>query len=255
LGLQTTKKERQIMNPITINSRYGAKRTIECIDHEKGIFKMYGQSHFTRGGEGMFDFEGGPMLEVGEQFYGFGTIAGLSTEWIMEDARCIAEDLDNTELGAVIYVSVDLNKKTILSFRRGENIELPKQDKSSIDSDLQCFINSFYPINEEDKMISPPDDIYLNISKMLADIATDDTVQCSKREDETRKILSNAKEEIKKLRHHIKIMSECRVTSSEMGMLQDKSSEMVKIWKAAEHKIHGDSDKVRKNGWGKGKDE
>ena len=34
-----------------------------------------------------------------------------------------------------------------------------------------------------------------------------------------------------------------------------KSSEMVKIWKAAEHKSHGDSDNVRKKGWGKGKDE
>lgn len=243
------------MNPIIINSRYGAKRTIECLDHEKGIFKMYGQSHFTRGAEDMFDFEGGPMLQVGEEFYGFGTIAGLSTEWIMEDARCIADNLDNTELGAVIYVSVDLNKKTILAFRRGENIELPKRSKASIDYDLECLINSFNKINEEDKMILSQDDIFLKISKMLADIATDDTVQCSKREDETRKILSNAKEEIKKLRHHIKIISECRVTSSEMGMLQDKSSEMVKIWKAAEHKSHGDSDNVRKKGWGKGKDE
>ena len=94
------------MNPIIINSRYGAKRTIECLDHEKGIFKMYGQSHFTRGAEDMFDFEGGPMLQVGEEFYGFGTIAGLDSK--------VGHD-HGTD--ACVYVSVDMNWRTINEFK------------------------------------------------------------------------------------------------------------------------------------------
>ena len=94
------------MNPITTQSRYGDKRTIECVDSKKGVFKMYGKSEFCRGAEGMFDFEGGPMLEVGEQFYGLGTIAGIDSK--------VGHD-HGTD--ACVYVSVDLNKKTIKQFR------------------------------------------------------------------------------------------------------------------------------------------
>ena len=94
------------MNPITTQSRYGDKRTIECVDSDKGIFKIYGKAHFCRQGETMFDFEGGPMLEVGEEFYGFGTIAGIDSK--------VKQD-QGTD--AVVYVSVDLNKKTIKQFR------------------------------------------------------------------------------------------------------------------------------------------
>ena len=102
------------MNPLITQSRYGNRRTIECVDSEKGIFKVYGKSLFTRGAENMFDFEGGPMLMVGEEFYGFGTIAGLDTTKKPKD-----HDLD-----ACVYVSVDLNKKTIREFRRSEDVNL-----------------------------------------------------------------------------------------------------------------------------------
>lgn len=94
------------MNSIVTQSRYGDKRTIECVDSDKGIFKIYGKAHFCRQGETMFDFEGGPMLEVGEEFYGFGTIAGIDSK--------VKQD-QGTD--AVVYVSVDLNKKTIKQFR------------------------------------------------------------------------------------------------------------------------------------------
>ena len=94
------------MNPITTQSRYGDKRTIECVDSDKGIFKIYGKAHFCRQGETMFDFEGGPMLEVGEEFYGFGTIAGIDSK--------VKQD-QGTD--ACVYVSVDLNKQTIKQFR------------------------------------------------------------------------------------------------------------------------------------------
>ena len=98
------------MNPITTQSRYGDKRTIECVDSKKGVFKMYGKSEFCRGGEGMYDFEGGPMLEVGEQFYGLGTIAGLDSNRKPED-----EGID-----ACVYVSVDMNWRTINEFKLNE---------------------------------------------------------------------------------------------------------------------------------------
>jgi len=106
------------MNPIITQSRYGDKRTIECVDHEKGIFKIYGKAYFCRGGEGMFDFEGGPMLEVGEQFYGLGTIAGLDTTKKPEDHN----------LDACVYVSVDMNKKTIRALRLEKDIEPPTEE-------------------------------------------------------------------------------------------------------------------------------
>jgi hypothetical protein len=95
-----------MMNPIITQSRYGDKRTIECVDSERGIFKIYGKAHFCRQGEAMFDFEGGPMLEVGEEFYGFGTIAGIDSK--------VKQD-QGTD--ACVHVSVDLNKKTIKQFR------------------------------------------------------------------------------------------------------------------------------------------
>jgi len=98
------------MNPIITQSRYGDKRTIECVDCEKGVFKMYGKSEFCRGGEGMFDFEGGPMLEVGEQFYGLGTIAGLDSNRRLEDQG----------IDACVYVSVDMNWRTRNEFKLNE---------------------------------------------------------------------------------------------------------------------------------------
>ncbi len=98
------------MNPIITQSRYGDKRTIECIDSKQGVFKIYGKSQFCRQGEGMFDFEGGPMLEVGEQFYGLGTIAGLDSTRRLEDQG----------IDACIYVSVDMNWRTINEFKLNE---------------------------------------------------------------------------------------------------------------------------------------
>ena len=61
-------------------------------------------------GDGMFDFEGGPMLEVGEEFYGFGKIAGLDSK--------VGHD-HGTD--ACVYVSVDMNKKTIKELNKDMN--------------------------------------------------------------------------------------------------------------------------------------
>jgi len=58
----------------------------------------------------MFDFEGGPMLEVGEQFYGLGTIAGLDSNRRLEDQG----------IDACVYVSVDMNWRTRNEFKLNE---------------------------------------------------------------------------------------------------------------------------------------
>lgn len=87
------------MTPIIIKSRYGDKRTIECVD-PKGIFKIHGKADFCRQGEGMFDFEGGPMLMVGEEFYGLGDIS------IISPVKGPTADND-----AAVLVTVKLNRK------------------------------------------------------------------------------------------------------------------------------------------------
>ncbi len=82
-------------------SRYGDLRTIRPIDIANGVFKVMGKSLFSRGGEGMYDFEGGPLLMIGEQFYSLGTIAALQSIPSNVDGYC------------AVLVSVDYNKKTI----------------------------------------------------------------------------------------------------------------------------------------------
>lgn len=114
------------MNPIKIKSRYGTDRTIELIDRKHGVFRIYGKSEFTHGSEGMFDFEGGPMLLVGEDFYGFGNIKALFQAWTTEDAyEVVALDV---ELDASILVEVEVNKKTLAKWK--------KEDKESDPNDL-----------------------------------------------------------------------------------------------------------------------
>lgn len=95
------------MNPIIVQSRYGDKRTIECIDSKKGIFKIYGKTEYARQGQTMFDFEGGPMLEIGENFYGLGTITSIDSNKKQDQGTDIC-----------VYVSVDLNKKTIIALQK-----------------------------------------------------------------------------------------------------------------------------------------
>ena len=47
-------------------SRYGDERTITLL--EDGSYKVEGRSLYTRHGDGLFDFEGGPCYIVGERF-------------------------------------------------------------------------------------------------------------------------------------------------------------------------------------------
>ena len=62
-------------------ARYGLERFVT--DNGHGIFTIEGESHYTRGAEGMFDAEGGVLngnaLFVGSD-YGFGKIASILVE-------------------------------------------------------------------------------------------------------------------------------------------------------------------------------
>lgn len=53
-----------------MKSRYGQERHLKKIDDDTYI--VYGESAFMRGAEDMVDFEGGPMLQVGDDLSIFG---------------------------------------------------------------------------------------------------------------------------------------------------------------------------------------
>jgi hypothetical protein len=65
-----------------VQNRYGQDRVIEKISHNK--LRVMGESLFSRssiddgGNQMMFDFEGGPCLNVG------GTIKYLKTDWVIK---------------------------------------------------------------------------------------------------------------------------------------------------------------------------
>lgn len=65
-----------------VQNRYGQDRVIEKISHNK--LRVMGESIFSRssiddsGSQMMFDFEGGPCLNVG------GTIKYLKTDWVIK---------------------------------------------------------------------------------------------------------------------------------------------------------------------------
>ena len=53
-----------------IKSRYGDERTITLL--EDGSYKIEGRSLYTRHGDGVFDFEGGPCYIVGDRLLDVG---------------------------------------------------------------------------------------------------------------------------------------------------------------------------------------
>jgi len=96
------RKDRTMKNYFSFDThnRYGKLRTIRPTDIANGVFKVMGKSLYSRGGEGMYDFEGGPFLMVGEPFYGLGTIAALQSIASGYDGYC------------AVLVTVDYNEKS-----------------------------------------------------------------------------------------------------------------------------------------------
>ena len=80
-------------------------------------------------------------------------------------------------------------------------------------------------------MITPPSDIIKEIDSVLINISINPVQNI----DSVRHVLSSSKQEILYLRKHIEVISKCRVTSSDMAMLQDKSAELVLMWNKAKN--------------------
>jgi hypothetical protein len=81
-----------------VQNRYGHDRVIEKISHNK--IRVMGESLFSRNSKNddgehiMFDFEGGPCLNVG------GTIKYLKTEWVIKNIQ--PEETSQENLVSVI---------------------------------------------------------------------------------------------------------------------------------------------------------
>jgi hypothetical protein len=110
-------------------SRYGSPRTATLVSEEKGeaVFLVQGQSYFTRGGDGMFDFEGGPFYCIGGDFHGRGDIS-----YVVAAPRVVPADQENTETGCL--VTVKLNKDAKREIKKWEEnrvkVEALKQEVS-----------------------------------------------------------------------------------------------------------------------------
>jgi len=95
------------------NSRYGQPRRVLLLDPDAGVFLVYGKSAYSRMGVdesdsdsiNYYDFEGGPFLMVGEQFYDFGTIAALLP------TKTKGLPSEGIEEHPAVLVSVDYSKK------------------------------------------------------------------------------------------------------------------------------------------------
>jgi hypothetical protein len=82
-------------------SRYGDERTITLL--EDGSYKVEGRSLYTRHGDGLFDFEGGPCYIVGERFFdGIGDL-------IIDSVKPVEATQDNW--GAVIVTTREIPKR------------------------------------------------------------------------------------------------------------------------------------------------
>lgn len=74
-------------------SRYGDERILTLL--EDGSYKIEGRSLYTRHGDGLFDFEGGPCIMVGDR------LLGVDDEVIIDSLK-IDESVVDKDYAAVI---------------------------------------------------------------------------------------------------------------------------------------------------------
>lgn len=86
-----------------LKSRYGDERIITLL--EDGRYRIEGRSLYTRHGDGLFDFEGGPCLMVGDRFFDTGN--NVIIENIEIDESVVADNY----AGAIITVRKVSNGK------------------------------------------------------------------------------------------------------------------------------------------------
>jgi hypothetical protein len=88
-----------------IKSRYGDERIITLL--EDGSYKVEGRSLYSRFGDGLFDFEGGPCFIVGDR------LLNVEDDVIIESIK-VLHDTPEGVAGCILYVKenyVKVSKK------------------------------------------------------------------------------------------------------------------------------------------------
>lgn len=114
-------------NPIkiTLDSRYGVPRTLEVLDEKQGFFALYGESNYIRQSTDMFDFEGGPFVMIGEQFFDYGTVTAISQQPQTGMTPPFVEM-------AMIFITIEYNDKYKKILAKGKSLfELEEADANN----------------------------------------------------------------------------------------------------------------------------
>jgi hypothetical protein len=83
-------------------SRYGDERIITLL--EDGSYKVEGRSLYSRGGDGLFDFEGGPCFIVGDR------LLDVEDDVVIESIK-VMHDTPEGVAGCILYVRKEKNVK------------------------------------------------------------------------------------------------------------------------------------------------
>jgi len=86
-----------------VKSRYGDERIISIT--EDGRYKIKGRSLYTRHGDGLFDFEGGPCYIVGDR------LLDVDDNLIIEKIEIDQNIVEKSYAGCIITVSKHGRKK------------------------------------------------------------------------------------------------------------------------------------------------
>ena len=126
------------MKKTLIHSRYGQIRYIELVDQDKGIFVVHGNSTYARYATDLFDFEGGPCIIVGDDFFGIGIVTHVSTK----APEGVSVHFGNA---SYVYVTVDYSKDALECIRRLMPITLfsPETKKVKRPKTLRDHFDSF----------------------------------------------------------------------------------------------------------------
>jgi len=85
-----------------IKSRYGDERIITLL--EDGSYKVEGRSLYSRFGDGLFDFEGGPCFIVGDR------LLDVEDDVVIESIK-VMHDTPEGVAGCILYVRKEKNVK------------------------------------------------------------------------------------------------------------------------------------------------
>jgi hypothetical protein len=93
-----------------IKSRYGDERTITLL--ENGSYKVEGRSMYSRFGDGLFDFEGGPCYIAGDRLLDVDDLVIIeSIEVVHDTPEGVAACILNIKKESNVKVSKKSNRK------------------------------------------------------------------------------------------------------------------------------------------------